>query len=125
MDCQITFEGELMLINLSGSVDNADFEELARRVREVEVTRPRTPHRLTDISLLTEIHLTFQSMSDRIHLRKNIVFPNEFKSAIFAPEPLHFGVARMFQAINNHHQIDIQVFRELDHARNWVASTES
>jgi hypothetical protein len=124
MDCRITFEGDLMLINLAGPMTNEDFEELARLIREVEVTLPCTPHRLTDISQLQEIHLTFQSMSDRIHLRKNLVFPNEFKSAIVAPEPLHYGVARMFQAVNNHHQIDIRVFRELAAARAWLASTD-
>jgi len=124
MDCQITFEGELMLINLSGPMTNEDFEDLARLVREAEITRPRIPHRLTDISRLTEIHLTFKSMSERIHLRKHLGFPNEFKSAIFAPEPLHYGVARMFQAVNNHHQIDIQVFREMVAARVWLASDQ-
>jgi hypothetical protein len=120
MDCQIVYEGELLVIRLSGVIHDDDLVELLRLVLEAESRPPKVPHRLTDLSELTELHLTFSGMSERIHPRRAMKFPNEFKSAIVAPDLVQFGFARMFQALNDHPQIDIRVFRDLDSARAWV-----
>ncbi len=120
MDCEIEFDRDLMLIRLSGIIKDDDFVELLRLVVEAESRPAKTPHRLTDMSGLTELHLTSKGMSERLYLRRIMKFPNDFKSAIVAPELVQFGFARMFQAINDHPQIEIQVFRDYKSAHAWV-----
>jgi hypothetical protein len=124
MDCHIEYEGQLLLIRLSGVMHDDDLLELLRFVQAAESRPPQTPHRLTDLSGLTELHLTFNGMSERIPLRRAMKFPNEFKSAIVAPDLVQFGFARMFQTLNDHPQIEIQVFRDLDSGRAWVEGRE-
>ena len=120
MECAITFDGELLLIRLGGVMQDDDLLELLRLVSEAEARTPLVPHRLTDMSGLTELHLTFVGMNERVRLRRAMAFPNAFKSAIVAPEPAQFGFARMFQTLNDHPQIEIMVFREMAAARAWV-----
>ncbi len=120
MECEITFDNELMVIRLSGIIHDLHLLELMDLVRAAELRPPKVPHRLTDLTNLTELHLTFKGMSEKIPLRKAIKFPNDFKSAIVAPDLVQFGFARMFQALNDHPQIDIMVFRDLPTARAWI-----
>ena len=120
MDCAITREGELLVIRLRGVIKDEDLPELLRRVAEAEARTAVTPPRLTDLSELTELHLSFTGMNEQVRERKAMKFPNGFKSAIVAPEPGQFGFARMFQSLNDHPQIEIRVFRELAAARAWL-----
>jgi hypothetical protein len=121
MKCDITLEDGVLLIRLSGAIQNDDLLELLRLVQEAESRTPATPPRLTDLSGLTELRLTFAGMNDVVRLRKGVTFPNSFKSAIVAPELAQFGFARMFQTLNDHRQIEIKVFRDLPSARDWLA----
>jgi len=122
MKCAITLEDGVLLIRLSDVIQNADLLELFHLVKDAESRTPATPHRLTDLTGLTELRLNFAGMNDVVRLRKALTFPNSFKSAIVAPEPAQFGFARMFQTLNDHPQIEIRVFRDLPSAREWLAS---
>jgi hypothetical protein len=120
MECAITLEGELLVIRLSGVIRDDDLAELLRQVSEAEARTPVTPNRLTDLTELTELNLTYAGMNDVTRLRTAMRFPNNFKSAIVGPRLTQFGFARMFQTLNDHPQIDIQVFRDMDSAREWL-----
>jgi hypothetical protein len=43
-----------------------------------------------------------------------------YRLAVVAPEPGHFGVARMFQAYDAEDTISICVFQDLEEARDWL-----
>jgi len=120
MKCEITIEGDVLMIRLSGVIRDDDLLEVLSGVKEAESRTPVTPARLTDVSGLTELHLTFVGMNELVRLRRAMKFPNDFKSAIVAPEPGQYGFARMFQTLNDHPQIEIMVFREMAAAREWV-----
>jgi hypothetical protein len=120
MDCEITFEGELLVIRLRGVIQDKDLLELLRLVGEAESRTPVTADRLTDLSELTDLQLSFAGMNETVRLRTAMRFPNSFKSAIVAPRQAQFGFARMFQTLNDHPQIDIMVFREMASAREWL-----
>jgi hypothetical protein len=44
------------------------------------------------------------------------------KSAIVAPMPVQVGFARMFQILNDHPQIEVQLFATLAEAEAWLVS---
>jgi hypothetical protein len=45
--------------------------------------------------------------------RKAQTLANPVKSAAVAPQPVHVGFARMFQTLNEHPQITIEIFSSL------------
>ena len=54
--------------------------------------------------------------------RRRRTFPNSFKTTIIAMEPVHFGFARMFQALNDHAQIAVSIFDDDADALAWLRS---
>ncbi len=52
-----------------------------------------------------------------------MVFPAPFKSAIVVNSDLTMGFSRMFQTLNDHPDIDIQIFKTIEDAEDWIKKT--
>lgn len=123
MPFQIQFDAPILRITFSGIVTKADFTGLLSEVRRLEADFERVPDRLADLSGVTEWESRFQTTYDVASLRRAEAFPNKFRSAIVAPTPVTFGIARMFQTLNDNPQIEIQVFNTRAEAEEWLART--
>jgi hypothetical protein len=60
------------------------------------------------------------SYAKRIYDKHNI---RSVKVAIYAPKPLHFGLARMYEAITYNQPQSVEVFRSLQEAVSWIKGT--
>jgi hypothetical protein len=120
MPFQIQIDAPIIRITFSGNVTRAEFVDLLKELSRVESDFNRIPDRLTDMSGATEWESGFTTTSDVAAKRRAQTFPNKFKSAIVAPSPAAFGIARMFQTLNDHPQIEIQVFKAKAEAERWL-----
>jgi hypothetical protein len=74
-----------------------------------------------DLSDITSAGLeSLVSYAKTIYARYNI---RSVKIAIYAPKPLHFGLARMYEAITFKHPQSAEVFRDMQEAVSWVKTT--
>ena len=77
--------------------------------------------RFTDMSKLTAIHLDFMDIADLATQRREAYGDGPaVKSAFFAPGRPAYGVARMFAALMEESPIDVQVFRQIEEAAQWL-----
>jgi hypothetical protein len=84
-------------------------------------SRLPVPHRISDLSKLSHLNIGFPGVFELAERRKATRFPNAFRSAIITPRPVHVGLARMFQILNEHPQITIRIFSERPAGEAWIA----
>lgn len=120
MPHRLYLEGDLLRLDLSGRVGEESFKGFAAELQTLEAGLKVIPGRLTDLSTVTSMDVRFDDMATLAELRKAKRFPNAFKSAIVAPQPMHYGFARMFQTLNDHPQITIRIFADRAKALRWL-----
>ena len=120
MPFEIEKHERLVMLRLTGRVSRNDFHEIAKLAEEIDQAGATAPNRLTDLSGMESIELGFVEMESFARKRRSVRIPHRVRSAIFAPDPLHYGYARMFQTLNDHPDIDIAVFTDWNAALVWV-----
>jgi hypothetical protein len=122
MACNVYLEDGIIRIDFSAVVSTRDFSELTPTVEALERTTDTVPHRITDFSQSEGMNVGFPEIMALAVRRKAQHFPNSFKSAVVAPQPVQVGIARMFQMLNDHPKITIEVFPDLPSALAWLAA---
>ncbi len=82
-------------------------------------------NQFSDISKLNLTDPTAAHIKHFIHHKKNHVSQYgivENSVAIYAPQDLHFGLSRMYDAYAKDLAENVQVFREKEEALNWILS---
>ena len=116
----ISIENNVIQIALTGRVTGGDLQAVIAETAQYERT-PITPHRVTDLSEITELDVNFPDVMTIAQQRRKLKFQNSFKSAIIAQHDLHLGYARMFQTLNDNPQIYIRIFANRREADRWVS----
>jgi hypothetical protein len=119
---QLTAETALFRLVFIDDITSRDLTSLAGAIAALERTRSVAPNRLTDLSQVAEPQLTYTAMLDFAGCRKAQQLPNRVKSALVAPHPAQYGFARMFQTLNDHPLITIEIFPTLAEAEAWLAT---
>lgn len=114
-------EGDFYWTTLHGAVTNAELLAFAQTATELEATHDVIPHRLVDFGSITEMHVDYEGMNAFARQRMSKRFPNEFKSALIAPDLIHFGFARMYQTLVSHSQIRVAIFPTTAEALQWLS----
>jgi hypothetical protein len=120
MPYTIVIEPSFLRIVFQGAVTSHDLQALANDVLAIEAGRTVTPHRLNDFSAMTEPFLTYPVVRAFVARRKPQPLANVVKSAMVAPRPILLGFARMFQILNEHPQIAIEIFATVADAEIWL-----
>jgi hypothetical protein len=120
MPYTITIEPAFLRIVLYGAVTSQDLQALADAVLAIEASRAVTPHRLNDFSAMVEPYLTYAAVRAFVERRKPQTLANVVKSAMVAPRPILLGFARMFQILNEHPDITIEIFSTVEDAEVWL-----
>ena len=122
MPQSVTYEGSVMRYRLWGIVTKQDLADLSVTGRTLERSFPIIPSRIVDFSELTNIEDGYYAMLGLVDRRKKEVFPNRFRTAMYAKNPLQFGLSRMFQTLNDNPQIEVRIFETEAAALAWLAS---
>ncbi len=120
MPFQISKESDLLHITLSGSISTADLQAALRELEVTESRQTRIPDRLIDLSAVTQSLIRGDDVYFTATRRREGKYPNPFRSAIVAVQPIQIGFARMFQSYNVHPDITIQVFPDGASALAWL-----
>lgn len=97
--------------------------EVSARLRLLEESMEVALSRITDMSEVTDSSLDYETMEQFAVTRRLVWLKSGIRSAILAPSPLTFGLARIFQSINNNPKIEIRLFKERSDALEWLADS--
>jgi hypothetical protein len=122
MPYAIMVEPSFLRIVFSGVLTNWDLQRIAGDIESIEGRSAMTAHRLTDLSAVTESQLTYPDVRAFAERRKAQSLANPVKSALVAPRPILRGFARMFQTLNEHPQITIEIFVTVESAEAWLCA---
>ncbi|MDR3458355.1 MAG: hypothetical protein P4N60_12970 [Verrucomicrobiae bacterium] len=103
-----------------GDIGTDDFQEMAEFYRDVEARLEVTPDRIADLSGANFMSLDADILRRFAAGRARMPLKNRVKSAIIAPQPEQFGLARMFQTYNENPLIETKLFRDGVSAYEWL-----
>jgi hypothetical protein len=115
-------DGPLMRIRLYDTLTDADLRGLAAAVIAIEAEQQATPSRIADLTELTRFEVGFNGVDALAQRRREIKITGMTKTALLVGNEMQFGVARMYQTLNDHPQITTEIFRDRDAALAWVAT---
>ena len=80
---------------------------------------------LIDLSGVTAIKMNFRDMQALVDYQNRVLRDraNYSKTALFAPDNLTFGLARMYEAFTDSLPVDFSVFKDVDSAFLWLGKT--
>ena len=117
MAYQFTIEPDMVRLTLSGVLTEQD---LVGAAEAIERDRDPIPHRITDMTGVTDLQIAYPDVRSLAERRRTQVFPNAFKSAIVVRTPAQKGVARMFQTLNDNPKITIRIFEDEAAVLEWI-----
>jgi hypothetical protein len=120
MPFQLLLQPEFLRVVVTGRLTREEVIALGIEVRKLEETCGRLPNRLTDVGGVEISEITAEDVREFARRRREARYPNPFRNAIVAPQPLQFGYARMFQTLADHPDIATQVFSDEASALAWL-----
>lgn len=120
MPYNITIEATLLRVVFHGAITPQELQMLAHDLAAIEASSATTLDRLTDLSAVDAPHPTFPDVQALAERRRVQPLANAVKAAIVAPRPVHLGFARMYQNLNAHPQITIEIFATVAEAEAWL-----
>ena len=120
MPYRLTPGPDFLRIAFFGQMTRPEFRDALRELVELEATAEHVPDRLTDLGGVESSELQAEDIQDLARRRRETPYANSFRSAIVAPKPAQFGYGRMFQVLNDHPNITLQVFTEEAAAIAWL-----
>jgi len=120
MPINVQMHNGLLELIFHGDVTADDFQAPMEFFREVEARLDVAPDRVSDLSAANLMPLNADFLKRFAASRTTVPLKNKVKSAIIAPEPDQFGLARMFQTFNENPAIEIKLFRDAASAYAWL-----
>ena len=121
MPYTVRFEGNIYWLTYKGTVTNADLAAVARASAELDATHNLIPHRLVELGKVDELNIDFEGVEALVKERTKLQFRNEYKTALIAPDVVHYGFARMFQTLAAHSQIRVAIFPTTAEGLQWLS----
>ena len=120
MAVDFTFDGGLLVIRLSGSLEPDDLKRIVQEVVLVESQHAEAPPRLTDFRDLAGTNVGYVEMSELARWSVARPLSTPVRSALLVGQPVQLGFARMFQTLNTHPMVTVQIFDDEAAARDWL-----
>jgi hypothetical protein len=111
---------DLFRLTLTGIVTREDLSEIGRQTAELEDSLTVMPNRLIDMTGIESIAVGFTEVHELAERRRARTYPNGFKSALLISSELQKGYARMFQTLNDHPSIRLEIFSDRAAALAWL-----
>ena len=101
-------------------MSGADLEAQGIALWKLEESLATSPDRLTDLSQADGSLMSFMTVEDYAAKRRVAPLKNHVKSAIVTATQLQYGLARMFQTLNDNPMIEIKLFDDRAKAIEWL-----
>ena len=119
MPFEITNQGDHLFGRFHGVITATDLDRVATEVEVVEDSIPTALDRITDLTAVDRFEVGFPAIFILATRRRERKFTKPIKSAIIVRDLVQFGLARMFQTLNDNPQIEIQILHSVTDARKW------
>ena len=121
VDAHIDWDDGLILFTVRGPLLRADMEAALSSVyADAERSLPSTY--LWDLRE-AEIDWSGEQVKEFVHWVLANRPEGTSRNAVVASSDLHFGLARMYEALTSDLPVNLSVFRDMDEARAWVTGT--
>lgn len=122
MAVEIAMQGDILCITLTGTLHETDLHEIGSSVAAIENSLSIAPPRLADLSGLQKVSVGYAEMSILAEQRRNSALANSIRTALLVKTPVQMGMARMFQTLNDHPRITLEIFEDRERALSWLDS---
>jgi len=121
MPFEITNQGDYLFTRLFGIMTAAELHKIVIEVEILEDSIPTAMDRITDITLVERFEVGFAAVEILASRRRARKFSRRIKCAIVVQDSVQFGLARMFQTLNDNPLIEVRIMRSVDEALGWFA----
>ena len=125
MAYHIVFDGTLVVITLTGTITREDLEGIGTDLFAIERGGTYTPPRLTDLRGAEDATVGYPDVARLAERSIARPLSGRVRAALLVEKPAQFGYARMFQTLNRHPLVTLQVFKGEKAARDWLAGSDS
>ncbi len=125
MICAYEMIDGILRIRFPEVITSKELVKLNEELSSVEKAYAIIPHRLSDFRPITSADVNFDYMFSFAKHRAARIFSNSFRSALLVGNSYQFGLARMFQTLNDNKSIEIEIFYEESKALDWIRSTKA
>ncbi len=121
MSFELTTPGGIMLVRVFGVFTATDLDFATTEIEIAEASSPIALDRITDLTAVERFEMGFREIYSFAIRRSIQRFSRVVKSAIVVQEPVQFGIARTYEALNENPQIKIRIVRSTSEAEAWIA----
>jgi hypothetical protein len=121
MPFELTTPGAILFARVFGVFTARELNRLATGAEIAEASHPVSLDRVTDLTAVERFEVGFREIYDFAIRRSAQRFSRVVKSAIVVQEPVQFGIARIYETLNENPQIQIRIVRSVTEATEWFA----
>ena len=121
MPFELTTPGVILFARVFGVFTARELNRLATEAEIAEATHPVSLDRITDLTAVERFEVGFREIYYFAIRRSAQRFSRVVKSAIVVQEPAQFGIASVYEALNENPQIQIRVLQSVAEATEWFA----
>jgi hypothetical protein len=111
MSVSVSMQGPTMLIEFHAAVSFQDLMALTKEVTAIEVRLGRAPNRIVDMIGATELLFGYSEFSALARDRAAMEIPNRYRIIMVASTEVGFGVARIFQTLATHADVEVTMVK--------------
>jgi hypothetical protein len=124
MSYSIDANAAFIRVVYGGTLENNDIHGVLRDSLGTDGKELKLINRIEDMRKLHGIHIGFTELMDFAQNLRTIQLSKPVKTAILTSNPLQYGVARMFQSILEHPQMEIKIFSDEEEASHWLSAKD-
>jgi hypothetical protein len=121
MPFELTTPGAVMFARVFGVFTAPELNHMATEAEIAEASHPVSLDRITDLTAVERFEVGFREIFNFALRRSAQRFSRVVKSAIIVQEPVQFGMARIYEGVNENPQIQVRVLRSVTEATEWFA----
>lgn len=122
MTIEAEFTEGLLVIRGAGTVTATDLREMPALTAAFDASRAVTPHRLIDLTGVEEFEVGFSEMLAAVRERRDARLSGPTRTAFVTANAVQYGMARMFESLNDNAQITVGIFDDRAEALAWLRS---
>ncbi len=111
----------IVYLTFRGHVTGEDIRDMTDLIRETEIETKVSPNRIADLTAVEGVSLRFTAIMNYAIVRRSAPLKNSVRAAIVAPHPLQYGIARMFQSLNDNPDIHMEIFTDRGSGLAWIS----
>ena len=113
-------KNDILIIKISGDTSPHEFDQHFRDIEQVEDKHDFCPDRVIDLRSLGTFSSDTMDYWPTIFRRCDKQLPNAIRSSVLVGTKFQFGIAMVFNGLNNNPNITTEVFEDIEPLSEWL-----